>query len=252
MFDLTGRTAVVTGAARGIGSAYAHALAAHGAAVSLLDLGDAQPVASAISSEGGMAVAHQCDITDRNAVREAFMETRNQFESIDVLVNNAALFADLSPQPFPAIPDDEWDAVLRVNVRGVATCSAVAVDHFKGGSGGKIINVASATVFKGVPMLAHYVASKGAVVALTRALARELGPDNITVNAIAPGLTESEALVDNPAWNEAMWTANVASRCLQRPQRPEDLVGTLLFLASSASDFLTGQTIVVDGGSVTH
>lgn len=252
MPDLSGRTVFVTGAARGIGASYARALAAAGATVVLLDVADSETVADDIRAEGGKALAQRGDVTDRTSIASAVAAGVAAFGSIDVLVNNAALFADLEPKPFTELTDDDWDRVLRVNVRGVATCCAEALPHFLAAGGGKIINISSATVFKGVPMLAHYVASKGAVVALTRALARELGPANISVNALAPGLTESEGLLANPAWGQDVRSANVQSRCFQREQRPADLIGTLTFLASSASDFMTGQTIVVDGGSVTH
>jgi NAD(P)-dependent dehydrogenase (short-subunit alcohol dehydrogenase family) len=177
-------------------------------------------------------------------------ETLARFGTIDVLVNNAGIFADLAKKPFTQIDDAEWDRVMAVNVRGSFACAKAVAPVMIAKGGGKIVNIASGTVFKGFAGALHYVASKGAVVAMTRCLARELGAHEICVNAIAPGLTMSEAVVDNPEWGGAAGEATVASRALKRAQQPADIVGTLLYLASAASDFVTGQTIVVDGGSV--
>ena len=172
------------------------------------------------------------------------------FGGIDILVNNAGLFADLGKKPFREISGEEWDRVMAVNVRGSFECAKAVVPAMIERGRGKIVNIASGTVFKGFPNMLHYVASKGAVVAMTRSLARELGVHNIGVNAIAPGLTMSEAVAVNPEWTGAAGAGTVASRALQREQVPADIVGTMVYLCSADSDFVTGQTISVDGGSV--
>jgi NAD(P)-dependent dehydrogenase (short-subunit alcohol dehydrogenase family) len=162
------------------------------------------------------------------------------------------MFGSLALRPFEQIDSREFDAVMRVNVRGIFECSRAVAPLMRKQGYGKIINIASGTVFKGTPMLLHYVASKGAVVAMTRCLARELGGDGVRVNCLAPGLTMSESVHNNPAWTKNIIASNMASRALKREAVPEDMVGTLLFLCSAESDFITGQTIVVDGGSVMH
>jgi NAD(P)-dependent dehydrogenase (short-subunit alcohol dehydrogenase family) len=245
---LAGRVVIVTGAGQGIGKVYALALAEQGAMVSLCDLTDPAAVADKITESGGAAISCAADISDSNAVRKLVAATKEAFGGVHVLVNNAALFTSLEPRPFEEIPSDEWDRVMMVNTRGTFECSRAVLPIMKEQGYGKIINIASGTVFKGSPMLLHYVSSKGAVVAMTRAMARETGPHGISVNCIAPGLTESENLGVRGARGEA----TVNSRAFKRPQMPEDIVGTLIFLASPDSDFITGQTIVVDGGSVMH
>jgi NAD(P)-dependent dehydrogenase (short-subunit alcohol dehydrogenase family) len=162
------------------------------------------------------------------------------------------MLSTLQHRSFAEIDDAEWDKVMAVNVRGVFDCAKAVLPAMQRQGYGKIINMASGTVFKGSPLLLHYVTSKGAIVAMTRALARELGPSNILVNAIAPGLTKSDGVNANHSYTQAMFDANRASRALKREQQPQDLVGAVLFLASPESDFMTGQTMVVDGGSVTH
>uniref|UniRef100_UPI002DD664FC SDR family NAD(P)-dependent oxidoreductase n=1 Tax=Pseudorhodoferax sp. TaxID=1993553 RepID=UPI002DD664FC len=174
------------------------------------------------------------------------------FGRIDVLVNNAGLFANLAMRPFEQIEAAEWDRVMAVNVRGPFECAKAVLPQMRAQGYGKIVNIASATVFKGSPMLLHYVTSKGAVVAMTRSLARELGDAGIRVNTLAPGLTASENTLANPAWQGAVGADNIASRAIKREVTPEDLCGTLVYLASAESDFVTGQVIVVDGGSVMH
>lgn len=250
MVALKGKVAIVTGAARGIGAEFAQALSAAGAKVALADVLDGGAVAERIAAAGGTALYRRTDVTSPASVAALLADTIAQFGTIDVLVNNAAVFASLAKKPFTEIDGAEWDAVMAVNVRGPFECAKAVAPIMIAGRRGKIINVASGTVFKGFAGALHYVSSKGAVVAMTRCLARELGPHSICVNAIAPGLTMSEAVAENDDWGGPAAQATVASRALKREQVPADLVGTLLYLASDASDFVTGQTLVVDGGSV--
>jgi len=252
MGRLTGKTAIVTGAAQGIGAAYAKAIAAEGANVSLCDLQAPTSVVKEIEAAGCKAIGLACDVTDPAAVSKLIAETERAFGAIHILVNNAGIFANLALKPMTEISSKEFDLVMAVNVRGSFECAKAVLPVMRRQKYGKIINVASGTVFKGAPMLLHYVSSKGAVVAMTRAMARELGNDGIRVNCIAPGLTMSEGVIANSAWAGPVVTNNVASRCLKRDCTPEDLTGTVIFLASTDSDFMSGQTVVVDGGSVTH
>jgi NAD(P)-dependent dehydrogenase (short-subunit alcohol dehydrogenase family) len=247
---LDGQVAIVTGGARGIGASFAQALAAAGAKVVVADVLDGSAVVARIAAAGGAAIYLHADVASRDSVGMLVKQSLEKFGTIDVLVNNAAIFASLSKKPFTEIDGAEWDAVMAVNVRGPFECAKAVAPVMIANGRGKIINVASGTAFKGFAGALHYVSSKGAVIAMTRCLARELGPHKICVNAIAPGLTLSEAIADNPEWGGAAAQATVASRALKREQVPADLVGTLLYLASDASDFVTGQTIVVDGGSV--
>ncbi len=247
---LTGKVAIVTGAAQGIGAACAQALSDEGAKVSLFDIADATGAADAIRAGGGTAMAAVADVSDGAAVAAAVARTVAAFGGVDILINNAALFATLALKPFTAIGAAEWDRVMAVNVRGVFECAKAVAPHMRARRYGKIVNVASATVFKGTPLMAHYVASKGAVMALTRTLARELGDDGIRVNCLAPGLIASDGLRDNAEYTGSLVSANIASRALKREAVPADLTGAMVFLASPGSDFITGQTLVVDGGSV--
>jgi len=249
---LNGRVAIVTGAAQGIGARYAQVLAAEGAAIVCADVIDATPIASDIVATGGKAIAVRTDVTSTESVQAMVNKALEAFGKIDILVNNAGLFANLALKPFDEISSEEWDKVMAVNVRGPFECAKAVVPTMRRQQYGKIINIASGTVFKGVPMLLHYVSSKGAVVALTRSLARELGDAGIRVNTLAPGLTASENTLANPAWQGAVSANNIASRAIKRELLPEDLCGTLVYLASEESDFVTGQVIVVDGGSVMH
>lgn len=249
---LQGRVAIVTGAAQGIGARYAVALAAEGAALVCADVIDAEPVAAQIRAAGGRALALRADVSSAESVRQMAAASVEAFGRIDVLVNNAGLFANLALKPFEQIEAAEWDRVMAVNVRGPFECAKAVLPQMRAQGYGKIVNIASATVFKGSPMLLHYVTSKGAVVAMTRSLARELGDAGIRVNTLAPGLTASENTLANPAWQGAVGANNIASRAIKREVTPEDLCGTLVYLASAESDFVTGQVIVVDGGSVMH
>jgi NAD(P)-dependent dehydrogenase (short-subunit alcohol dehydrogenase family) len=249
---LEGKVALVTGASQGIGAAYARALATEGAAVLVSDVADAGPVAEAIVASGGRAAAVRADVCDDGQVQAMVDAAVRDFGGVDILVNNAGLFATLKLQPAGEISSAEWDRVMAVNVRGTFACCRAAIPAMQARGYGKIVNIASGTVFKGTPGMLHYVASKGAVVALTRALAREAGADGIRVNCLAPGLTMSEGVRGNPSWAQDIVAGNVASRALKREAVPEDLTGALLFLCSPESDFMTGQTVVVDGGSVMH
>jgi NAD(P)-dependent dehydrogenase (short-subunit alcohol dehydrogenase family) len=249
---LSGRAIIVTGAAQGIGAAYAKALAAEGARVSLSDLQAPEATLAAIRKAGGEAIATACDVTDAKSVARMVQETERAFGGVQVLVNNAAMFGQLALKRLEQIDSDEWDRVMSVNVRGTFECIKAVLPAMRRQKYGKIINVASGTVFKGTPMLLHYVTSKGAVVALTRSVARECGDDGIRCNCIAPGLTMSESVKANSAWAQPIVSANIASRCLKREETADDLLGTIVFLSAADSDFMTGQTIVIDGGSVTH
>lgn len=249
---LQGRVAIVTGAAQGIGETYARALAQAGASVVCADVLDTAPLAADIRSQGERALAVQADVTSATSVAAMVQAALDAYGRIDVLVNNAAVFGGIKLKRFEDIDSAEWDRVMAVNVRGPFECARAVSPVMRRQRYGKIINIASGTVFKGTPLFLHYVSSKGAVVAMTRCLARELGQDNICVNTLAPGLTLSANVVANPDWHGEIGAGIVASRALKREQLPDDLSGTLVYLASSASDFVTGQVIVVDGGSVTH
>jgi NAD(P)-dependent dehydrogenase (short-subunit alcohol dehydrogenase family) len=249
---LSGRVAIVTGAAQGIGAQYAQALAAEGAAVTVADVIDAGPVARLIEEKGGRALAVNADVTDPSSVRGMVSATVEHFGGLDVLVNNAALFGKVALKSFEEIDSAEWDRMMAVNVRGVFECVKAATPEMRKRKYGKIVNIASGTVFKGAPMMLHYVTSKGAIVAMTRSLARELGDHGIRVNTLAPGLVMSENVLANPAWQGAIVQNNVASRAIKREATPEDLCGTLVYLCCPDSDFVTGQVLVVDGGSVMH
>lgn len=247
---LAGRVAIVTGAAQGIGAEYARALAAEGARVSLCDLQAPDAVVDEIGGRGGQAMGRVTDVTDPGAVATLVRETEAAFGRVDVMVTNAALFGTLDLKPFDEISSDEWDAVMRVNTRGVFECVKAVVPVMRRQKYGKIVNIASGTLFKGTTHLLHYVASKGAVVAMTRVMARELGDDGIRVNCVAPGLTVSPNV--RKVYKQEWIDANLRSRCIKREEEPSDVVGAVVFLSSAESDFITGQTIVVDGGSVMH
>lgn len=249
MKRLQDKVVVLTGGARGIGAVFAEALADAGARVVIADVADGAMLADRLGND--LAAYVRTDVGSRDSVEALAREATNKFGRIDVLVNNAAIFASLDKKPFTDIEEAEWDAVMAVNVRGPFQCAkAVAPLMIGQGGGGKILNIASGTVFKGAAGMLHYVASKGAVVAMTRCLARELGPHNICVNAIAPGLTMSDSVLGNPTWSGEGAQATVASRAIRRDQVPADLIGALLFFSSDESNFVTGQTLVVDGGAV--
>jgi NAD(P)-dependent dehydrogenase (short-subunit alcohol dehydrogenase family) len=249
---LAGRAIVLTGAAQGIGAAYAKALAKEGAALSLCDIVDPKAVVTEINDGGGRAIGSVTDVTDAQSVADLAAKTDAAFGGIHVLVNNAALFGTLVRKRFTEISSAEWDRVMAVNTRGPFECAKAVLPVMRRQGYGKIINIASGTVFKGQTHLLHYISSKGAIVAMTRALARELGEERIAVNCIAPGLTMSENVQVQMGGEQGAIQRTVDTRCFKREETPEDLTGALIFLASAESDFMTGQTLVVDGGSVMH
>jgi len=248
MGSLDGKVAIVTGGAQGIGRALAEGLAREGARIVIADLRGAEKAAASFTDGVGLTA----DVADEASVQRLADETLERCGRIDVLVNNAGLYASLEMRPFTEIPLDEWNRVMEVNVASMfLTCRAV-VPAMRAQGGGKIVNISSGTPFRGVPFLLHYVTSKGAIVAFTRALARELGKDNVLVNCVAPGFTMSDGVKEHPEVVEKLRDVSVASRTIQRDQVPEDVVGAVVYLAGPHSDFVTGQTIVIDGGQYFH
>ena len=246
---LKGKTAIVTGAGSGIGKALARRLAQDGAAIVVADLANFDVAAAEIARDtGAKALGLQIDVSAEGDVARMAAETLKAFGRIDILVNNAALFSPLKLRPFEQIDAAEWRKVMEVNVLGVFLCCRACVPHMRAAGSGRIVNLASGAPLKGVPHFLHYVSSKGAVIAMTRGLARELGKDRITVNALAPGFTLSENVAKDAAHVKAGESSR-ATRAIQRDETPEDLVGAVSFLASDEAAFITGQTIVVDGGS---
>jgi NAD(P)-dependent dehydrogenase (short-subunit alcohol dehydrogenase family) len=236
---LEGKVALVTGGAQGIGKAIGGGLAAAGAEVVVADLNP---------PEGGI----RADVSSEADVQRMVDETVERHGRLDVLINNAGLYASLAMRPFTEIPLDEWRQVMDVNVASMFLTCRAAVPVMRTQGGGKIVNISSGTPFRGVPFLLHYVTSKGAIVALTRALAKELGKDGIHVNCVAPGFTMSDGVQAYPEVVEKLRDVSVAARTIQRDQVPEDVVGAVVFLCTPAADFITGQTMVIDGGQYFH
>jgi NAD(P)-dependent dehydrogenase (short-subunit alcohol dehydrogenase family) len=248
MSALEGRVAIVTGASQGIGRSIAEGLAADGARIVVADLKGAEEAAASFPGGVGLTV----DVSSEADVDRMAAEVVERCGGIDILVNNAGLYASLEMRPFEQIPVDEWRQVMDVNVMSMfLTCRAV-VPRMRERGGGRIVNISSGTPFRGVPFLLHYVTSKGAIVALTRALAKELGGDEVLVNCVAPGFTMSAGVEDHPEVVEKLRDVSVSSRTLRRDQVPEDVVGAVVFLCGPGSTFVTGQTMVIDGGQYFH
>ncbi len=239
MSALDGKVAIVTGGAQGIGAAIAAGLEAAGAEVVIADL---EP------PDGGI----RADVSSEGDVSRMVEEALERNGRIDILVNNAGLYASLEMRAFTEIPLEEWNRVMEVNVASMFLTSRAVVPVMREQGSGKIVNISSGTPFRGVPFLLHYVTSKGAIVALTRALAKELGRDSIHVNCVAPGFTMSDGVKSHPDVVEKLRDVSIASRTLQRDQVPEDVVGAVVFLCTPAADFITGQTMVIDGGQYFH
>jgi 3-oxoacyl-[acyl-carrier protein] reductase len=249
---IEGRVVVITGGGMGIGKIYARRLAQAGAKVVVSDIAadESDQVAEAIRDEGGEAISVPTDVSDADRVRNMAEQAAKVFGRIDGLINNASLMSVLPRQPWYDIPEDEWDKVMAVNLRGIFLCCRAVYPYMKEQGGGRIINISSGRIWEGTPNRLHYTTSKAGVIGLTRALAREVGDDNIAVNAITPGLTLSETQLASTSANYL--GGYDESRAFKRAQEPDDLVGTVIFLLSDASGFVTGQTINVDGGRNMH
>ena len=239
MGALDGKVAIVTGGTKGIGAAIAKGLEAEGAEVVVVDRRPA---------EGQI----QADVSLDEDVERAMQEVLERVSRVDILVNNAGLYASLKMQPFSDIAYDEWNTVMEINVGSMFLMCRAVVPLMRRQGGGKIVNISSGTPFRGVPFLLHDVTSKGAIVAFTRALAKELGPDSIHVNCVAPGFTMSDGVKEHPSVIEKLRDVSVAARTIQRDEVPEDVVGAVVFLCTPAADFITGQTMVIDGGEYFH
>jgi NAD(P)-dependent dehydrogenase (short-subunit alcohol dehydrogenase family) len=240
---LDGKRVIVTGAAIGLGRAFAHAFAKAGAKVLAVDVNE-EGVQETASLMDGISTA-RCDITSSQSCEALAALAFEKWGGLDVLINNAALYGTLQRKPFVEIDEDVWDRVMAVNVKGVWQASRHFAPLMKTAGGGSIINIASATVFSGSPQWMHYVASKGAVIAMSRTMAKELGDDKIRVNVLAPGFTMTEASLGHM---ENARVYGVDRGALKRPAEVEDIVGGALFLASPLSSYMTGQTMIIDGG----
>jgi 3-oxoacyl-[acyl-carrier protein] reductase len=252
MFDVRDRVIVVTGGALGLGKVYSTHLAGLGAHVVIADI-DAAAVAElgrSITAEGRSVLEAHVDVTKPEMIAAMKEATIARWGRIDGLVNNAALMSVLPRRSWHEIEPDEWDRVMAVNLRGMFECCRAVFPAMRDQQAGKIVNISSGRVFEGVPHRLHYTTSKAGVIGFTRALAREVGEFNICVNALSPGLTLSETQIKSSSQNYL--SAHSEGRAIKRPQVPNDLLGALVFLLSSASDFMTGQTVNVDGGRVMH
>ncbi len=251
MGRLDGKVAIITGAGKGLGAAFAIRFAMEGAKLCLVtrkDLEGLKKVAEQVTAKGGKCIWLQADVTKLDDVQKMADETVKRFGKIDILVNNAAYYFGVERRPFNKIPSEEWDAMMAINVKGPWICTKAVYPYMKSQGKGKIINLTSEVFFTGSHGFVHYVASKGGVVGLTRALAIELGPDNITVNAVAPGFTDTEAsrtIADVQKYD-------ISKTPLRRLGLPEDIVGAALYFASDDADFVTGEIILVDGGRAMH
>ncbi|HLI10865.1 MAG TPA: glucose 1-dehydrogenase [Alphaproteobacteria bacterium] len=249
---LGGKVAIVTGGAKGIGFAVATDLAARGAAVLIADLAGAEAAAERLCQSGHRAMGLAADVASEDDTANLAAAAAREFGGIDVLINNAGIYSSLTPRPFEEIEPAEWRRVMEVNTLGIFLCCRAVLPALKSRGGGRIVNISSGVAFKGNPWMAHYVASKGAVISLTRALATELGRFNILVNSVAPGFTLSDGVLENATLAAGVREPSLRTRVLAREMTPADLVGAVAFLAGPDAAFITGQTIVVDGGAYYH
>jgi NAD(P)-dependent dehydrogenase (short-subunit alcohol dehydrogenase family) len=249
---LKDKVAIVTGSAMGIGRAMAEGLASEGASIVIADVAKADVAAKEMKDKGFKAIGVKVDVSSQQDTERMAAETLKAFKRIDILVNNAGIYTSLIPGPFEKITVEEWRRVMDVNVLGMFLCCRAVIGELRKNKSGRIINLSSGTPFKGIPYLLHYTTSKGAVIALTRALAKEVGADNILVNAIAPGFTLSDGVMASEIQLKHFREVSAKARTLVRDQYPQDLVGAVKFFAGPDSSFITGQTLVVDGGAYFH
>lgn len=249
--SIEGLSIIVTGAAQGIGATMAKGFAARGALVALADIADPSAAVAAITHSGGKAIGVRCDVTQLAQCEAMVAKTVEVFGKLDGIVCNAALFATLQPTAFDQLAVEEWDRVMAVNVRGPWLCARAAAPAIERSGGGAIVMIGTNRTFMGFPMLLHYDASKGAVLAMARSLARELGPRGIRVNTVAPGLTMSEGVRARDGIDERNAVV-VRGRALGRSQQPDDLIGAVAFFLSPDSGFVCGQSLIVDGGGIMH
>ena len=246
---LAERVVIVTGGAQGIGRAIADGLVAEGARVVVADLAGAPEAAAELTAGGSEALGLRVDISSEADTLAMARETLDRFGRIDGLVNNAGIYASLVPTPIEELDVDEWRRVFDVNVLGLFLATRAVLPAMREQRAGRIVNIASGTPFKGVPFLLHYVASKGAVVAMTKAIAKEVGDTGILVNAVAPGFTMSDGVLANSVQVQKLQEVSVKARVIQRDQFPSDVVGSVVFFCSDDAAFITGQSLVVDGGA---
>ena len=251
--QLEGRLGVVTGGGRGIGRSISEFLARTGARVIVADIDGATALetATVIRDGGGVATAVRADVSSPSGLHDLVAHVGEAGGAVDFLVNNAAIYAGLKRRPMEEIDEPEWQRVQQVNVAGVWHCTTQLLPALAASGRGRVVNIASAIAFRGSPRLLHYVTSKAAVLGMTKAMAQELGDRNVTVNAVAPGFTWTDASLEQVT-DESELAAQVARRALKRPQQPEDVAGAVAFFCSDLAAYITGQTLVVDGGSYMH
>ncbi|MEK0417068.1 MAG: hypothetical protein RI949_1074 [Pseudomonadota bacterium] len=246
---LDNRTIIVTGAATGIGQAFALGCAAQGANVVVADMNAADDTLDAIQKMGGKAIGVRVDVADSASVQAMADASLKAYGRIDGLINNAAYFREVKLTPFEEIDPAIWDKIFQVNVKGVWNCCKAVMPAMRAQNSGAIVNIASVVAVAGQPGYLHYVATKGAVLSMTKGLAKECGAANVRVNVIAPGFVITDATKNRPIeWQQSFLKA----RAISREQRPDDLVGTALYLLSDLAGFVSGQTIVVDGGHIMY